>query len=221
VVSAPGRLPTTRAVELRAGGATEVVVTLEPEAVAEAPRTRTAPRPPTEPKAAPRAATPATHEAPPPAHPGRPAKIIAVVAAAAAVVAGAVAIYTWRTYVGLQDDAHRDLTGIAAQVPTTPELSAFYKSPSCSPPQGLNNAPGVERYRTDCHNGESYATATTALWIVAGALATAGVVSFVVGDRMDAKAKEAHSAGRLIRQTLRLTPVFGTQGGGLTGSFEF
>ena len=52
-----------------------------------------------------------------------------------------------------------------------------------------------------------------------GALAAAGVVSFVIGDRQAAKAKEKSAS--VMRQTLRIAPVFSTQGGGLTAAFEF
>jgi hypothetical protein len=44
-------------------------------------------------------------------------------------------------------------------------------------------------------------------------------VSFVIGDRQAAKAKERNVG--VLRQSLRIAPVFSTRGGGLTAAFEF
>jgi hypothetical protein len=220
-VSLTGRTTVTRTVELRAGAVSDVAVALEPERRAEVTPKLTPP--PTGVVEPPPVALTPTSRAP---HPGRPAKIVALAATAGAVVAGAVAIYTWRQY----DDTYKkkaygDLSDVSAAVGgPTDATQGWFKSPTCTPPPSLATAPHIEAFKTDCHSGEAYAAASTALWVVAGALVVGGVVSFVIGDHLDTKAKEAresHSAARLLQQSLRLSPVFSKQGGGLQASFEF
>ncbi|MGZ3442613.1 MAG: hypothetical protein ACXVDD_23995, partial [Polyangia bacterium] len=202
----------TRTVELRAGGTHDVVATLEPEApvVAQKP---TPPEPlpliPTHPEPQP---TPLRNE-----HAGRTAKIVAGVLVGAAVVTAAVAIYTWRSYSDLEGKAHDDLIGLKPSA--TPADDAFFMNPSCTVPPDLAGAAGAAKFHSDCSSGNNFANATTGLWVATGALAAAGVVAFVIGDRQAAKAKE-HNLG-VMRQSLRLAPVFSTRGGGLTAAFEF
>jgi hypothetical protein len=218
VLSAPGRQPATRAVELKPGGAHDVVVTLEAE-------TPVAPLPPTVSKPvveAPPPYVPSPEPAPAPrGHPGRAAKIAAVALVGGALVTAGVAIYTWRTYVGLEETAHRDLdsTKVAGTVPSDAD---FLASPSCKVPGTIRELqPGaLAKYRSDCNSGNTYANATTGLWFATGALATAGIVSFIVGDRQAAHAKERKRAG-LWQQSLRVAPVFSHQGGGVSAAFEF
>jgi hypothetical protein len=146
---------------------------------------------------------------------------VAIAAVAAAVVAGSVAIYTWRTYRDLEDDTHRQLLGLQPSS-ATPEQARFFANPNCNPPASLGNSPAVQKFKSDCQDGQSYADATTALWVVAGALAATGVVSFIVGDRQATHAHERpRSAAASIRQTLRLAPLFSTQSGGVQAAFEF
>ena len=53
---------------------------------------------------------------------------------------------------------------------------------------------GQAKYKSDCDSGKSYANATTGLWVAAGALAAAGVVSYIIGDRQAAKAARRRRA---------------------------
>jgi hypothetical protein len=220
-VSANGQKTAIRTVELRSGGTHEVAVTLEPESVAIAP----AANPPMESPGPGIVQSPSERERlrekPASSHAGRPAKFIALGAVVGAVVAGGVAIYTWRTYSGLEDTAHADLLKVKAGLPTvTDEQAKFFAKPNCNP-SGLSGA-AVDQYKKDCSSGETYAAATTALWVVAGALAGAGVISYVIGDRQAAHAAERpRTTAHIIRQSLRVAPILSTQGGGLTAAFEF
>jgi hypothetical protein len=217
VLSMPGRQPVTRTVELRAGGSQDVVATLEPEApvVAQKPAvTPPAPEP-----------TPLFTPAPPPVrptpeHPGRTAKIIAGVLVGGALITAGVAIYTWRHYVDLEGTANKELNAMKpALIP--PDQQPFFSNPGCSVPASVANAhpTTAQQYTNDCNSGNAFANATTGLWVATGALAAAGVVSFIVGDRQAAHAKERKLG--VLRQTLRVAPVFSTKGGGLTAAFEF
>jgi len=166
-----------------------------------------------------------TQPPPPPpqrvGHPGLTAKILAGVAVGGAVITGSIAIYTWRTYTGLEDTAHADLMNIRPMMPSAQEAQ-FFKSPSCSPPASLGTGPMVQTYKSHCSSGETYANATTALWVVTGTLAAAGVVSFIIGDRQARKAHERPpSTATLIKQTLTVAPVFSTSAGGVQAAFEF
>ena len=58
-------------------------------------------------------------------------------------------------------------------------------------PADLANSPAAAKFHNDCSSGKSYANATTALWVATGALAAAGVVSFVIGDRQAAQGQGA------------------------------
>jgi hypothetical protein len=151
-------------------------------------------------------------------HVGRTAKIIAGVLVGAAVVTAGVAIYTWRTYSDLQSTAHNDLEAIKPN-PVPSQDAPFFMNPTCNVPADLQSAAGAGKFKSDCSSGRNYANATTGLWVATGALAAAGVISFVIGDRQAAKAKE-HNVS-VMRQTLRVAPVFSTRGGGLTAAFEF
>ena len=218
VISAAGRQTQTRTVELRAGGASDLVVSLpveEQPAVVVVPPT---PKPP-EPAVTTPPPNPIVTAPPPSSHPGRGAKIAALALLGAGVAAGAVAIYTWRSY--------NDLSGIASELnkPANPtqEQKDFFNHPTCTPPSSLGSGSDVQQYKSDCSRGQSFAAATTALWVVAGALAGASVISYIVGDRQarNAEKERKPSAARLFKQTLRVEPVFSTRSGGLQASFEF
>jgi hypothetical protein len=220
VVSAPGRLPSSRTVELRPGGAHDLSITLEPETPAVATKAppippEPTPLPPPEPAYKP---TPTQ----PQEHPGRAAKIAAAALVGGALVTAGVAIYTWRHYLDLADTAHEQLKLMTSTEPNDPWLT---KNPTCTVPGTISKAPGVMgdpigKYKDACNSGNNFANATTALWSVTGALAAAGVVSFIVGDRQAAHAKERRGVA-VMRQTLRVAPIFTTQGGGVTAAFEF
>jgi opacity protein-like surface antigen len=217
VVSMPGRQSVTRSVELRAGGAHDLVATLEPEAPPVVAKKEPPPKAPEPSPLVP------THAEPQPeplrnAHAGRTAKIVAGVLVGAALVTGAVAIYTWRHYSDLEDQAHADLEALKPN-PVPAQDSGFFMNPSCNVPADLANASGAAKFHNDCTSGNNFANATTGLWVATGALAAAGVISFVIGDRQAAKAKERNIG--VMRQTLRVAPVFSTRGGGLTAAFEF
>jgi hypothetical protein len=218
-ISHSGRLTATRTVELRPGGTHEIAVSLDPEQGA--PPVARLPEKNPNPLIGPGVPPPIEK---PVGHPGRTAKILALTALAGAVVAGSVAIYTWRTYDGLQATAREDLTMIRDQTnnPST-EQKAFYDAPSCNIPQSFAGAPSFGAYKEHCDSGETHATATTALWVVGGALAATSVILYVVGDRQAAKARanEKRTAARLMQQSLRIAPVVSSQGGALSASFEF
>lgn len=216
-VSMAGRQTFTRNVELRAGGSHDVVATLEPEekpVVAHKEPLKPPPQPEPQPLITPTPAPAPLH----PDHPGRTAKIVAGVLVGAAVVTAAVAIYTWRTYSDLEATAHNDLDALKP-TPVPQQDQSFFMSPSCNVPSDLAGTPAATKFHNDCTSGNKYANATTGLWVATGALAAAGVVSFVIGDRQAAKAKEKNVS--VMRQTLRVAPVFSTTGGGVTAAFEF
>jgi hypothetical protein len=208
-----------------------VVLSLEAEAP---PPVAVVPPPP---KPEPIAPTPTLVQpmtAPPAGHPGRPAKFIALGALVGAVVAGSVAIYTWRTYDGLQSTTHSDLDALIPADQRCPTMGApmgpvqtFACNPGATVPADLANDPNksaqVKKYKDDFSSGQTYANATTALWVVTGALAATSLVSFIIGERQSAKAeKEAHKTqAKLLQQSLRVAPVFSTTGGQLQASFEF
>src|SRR5581483_5293704 len=101
-----------------------------------------------------------------------------------------------------------------------PDQAPFFKNPNCSPPASLGTGSLVQSYKSHCSSGETYANATTALWVVTGTLAAAGVVSFIIGDRQARKAHErAPSTAQIIKQTLTLAPVFSTGSGGVQAAF--
>lgn len=214
VVSMSGRQTIQRNVELRAGGSHDVVATLEPEAPVVVQKQPVRPPEPTPLIAPTPTPTPLRNE-----HAGRTAKIVAGVLVGAAVVTAGVAIYTWRKYSDLETDAHNDLEGLKPN-PVPAADQNFFMNPSCNVPADLAGTPAAQKFHSDCSSGNSFANTTTGLWVATGALAAAGVVSFVIGDRQAAKAKERNSAS-IMRQTLRVAPVFSTRGGGLTAAFEF
>src|SRR5262249_32851672 len=140
-----------------------------------------------------------------------------------AVVSGSVAIYTWRTYSGLEDTTHAQLSAIRDANPNpTPEQMQFYGAPSCSPPMSLTR-PTVPQYSSDCSRGQTFAQTTTALWVVTGALAGTAVISYIIGDRQAAKAEreKAKTQARVWQKSLRIAPVFSKGSGGVQAAFEF
>ncbi|HEY7955858.1 MAG TPA: PEGA domain-containing protein [Polyangia bacterium] len=217
-ISLRGHETAMRTIELRPGASHELAVTLE--AVQPPPIAVVPPTEPTTPATPPPVAiAPRPGEGPSPSHPGRTAKYIALGSLIGGVAAGAVAIYTWRTYSDLSSSAHQQLMLVQSENPKADQ--SFFHKPTCTPPAGLTGSPALNQYKQDCSSGEGYAAATTALWVVAGALATGSVVAYVIGDRQAAKARETKSTARLIRETLRVEPVISTVGGGLRASFEF
>jgi hypothetical protein len=223
-VTMPGRLPFTKNIELRAGGQHEVIAQLEPEKVAVV----TPPIVVTPPKIETPPPPPAIITPPPPppvrrGHPGLTAKILAGVAVGGAVIAGSVAIYTWRTYSGLEDTAFKDLNTIKGSIGAPSGTQAnFFAHPDCSAASIPTGTPGLAQYKSDCSSGQNFANATTALWVVSGTMLAAGVVSFIIGDRQARKARERPpSTAQIIKQSLVVEPVFSTQTGGLQAAFEF
>lgn len=217
-VSAPGRLPASRTVELRPGDTSEIALTLEPEQKPVPPPVPLTPEPLVTPVPKPEL-TPRPGSRPQ-GHPGRPAKIAALALLGGAVASGAVAIYTWRTYVDYQDKAFRLLDANKDQL-TTAEARDFAAMPGkygCTPPPSV---PSAAQFKEYCTSGTTWANATTALWVVAGALATVSVISYVVGDRQAARAAEKQQRRVGLVQKLRFEPVISTHGGGLHAAFEF
>ncbi len=210
-----GYLPRSETVELAAGATERVSVKLEHEQHAEPVKPKVILAPVNNPDVRPD--VPAK-----PRHPGRPAKYAAIGLIAGAVVAGAVAIYTWRSYIKLQDQAHADLQSIAASPGVDANTAAFLAAPRCD---NISLVPGAMRdsYASHCASGNRYANATTGLWATAGVLAAGGIISFIIGDRLDARAEKQRQKGLTpgIRESLRLVPALSTTGGGLQASVEF
>jgi hypothetical protein len=216
-VSMGGKKTVTRTVELRPGASHEVSVSLESEG---APLVAKVPEPKPEPVVKNRPEL--TQTTPPKSHPGRAAKIAALGMLVGGVVAGAVAIYTWRSYADLEGAAQRDLEPLAmARPPVTEAEKEFFRKPGCDVPAAYAGSAG--EFVDHCKQGETFAATTTALWVVAGALAGTSVILYVVGDRQAAKAaqEQPKSTARTIQKSLKLAPVFSTQSGGLSASFEF
>ncbi|MEO6953957.1 MAG: PEGA domain-containing protein [Polyangia bacterium] len=219
-ITLDGYQPATRSVDVHIGALETVIVRLDREAhgdvahgdVAHGDVARSLVVDPVAPQ-------PLFDAAQKPLHPGRPATYAGIGLVAGAVIAGAVAIYTWRSYLSLEGTAHNDLTSLATPG-ASPDLQSFLGKPTCKTPPGSASA-ASESYLAHCDSGNRYAHATTGLWISAGVLATAGIVSFIIGDRLDAKAAKDRRAGRRLESSLRLLPAVSTKGGGLQASFEF
>lgn len=226
VVSMAGKQSVTRTVELRPGGSHDVVATLENEApvvvVQKPPPHVEKPRPPTQIEPMPIVEKPRP-TLPPAEHPGRTAKIVAGVLVGAALVTGAIAIYSYTVYHPLEQQAHDELAPLQPNRMQSPDEMAFFSNPGCAVPSSLvqNNPTGAAAYSHDCNKGNTWANTATGLWVATGALAAGGVISFVIGERQSAKAREKQQAIGVIRQSLRVAPVFSTKGGGLTAAFEF
>ena len=219
-VSLDGYQSATRAVDVHVGALETVIVRLDREARVDLARPvvldPVAAQPGATQAGAIQAGTDGTLR---PLHPGRPATYTGIGLVAGAVVAGAVAIYTWRSYLSLEGKAHNDLT-LFAKPGASPDLQAFLAKPTCKTPPGSSSA-AAETYLSHCDSGTRFAHATTGLWISAGVLATAGIVSFIIGDRLEARAAKDRRDGRRLESSLRLLPAVSTTGGGLQASFEF
>jgi hypothetical protein len=216
VMSMPGRQTTSRNVELRTGGTHDLSVTLEPEA----------PPPVAQKEAPPPAVAPPLVVAPTPitnkpvGHPGRAATIAGAVALGGALVAGGVLIYTYKSYSDLQTTARADLMDLR---PTTSDTS-FFSNPTCDPPANVVGAtPGaLNKYKSDCNSGNNFAAASTGLWVATGVLAAGGIAAIIVGQVQASKARKERAGGvSLLRQSLRVAPLFATTGGGISAAFEF
>jgi tetratricopeptide (TPR) repeat protein len=122
-------------------------------------------------------------------HAGRAAKALGIAGWVASAAAMALGIYTWRETASLEDAAHADLvqlhpsTGLVA---SSPEETAFFQSPTCSPPSSLM---GTDAYRRDCNRGQQYSAATTGLFVSSLALGVAGTVSYILGARQARRAR--------------------------------
>ncbi len=210
-----GHQSANQTIEVHAGAMETVVVKLEREARVEPvkpPRTGLLDKDPN---------PTLTQEPPKPRHPGRGGKIAGIALVAGAVIAGSVAIYTWRSYLDLENSASARLRELAPPAGTNAQRT-WFADPKCERPPDVPDSQLSRTYVENCQSGKKYTDATTGLWISAGVLATAGIVSLIVGDRLDAKAaRERRQGGPSIKQSLRLLPAVSTQGGGLSASFEF
>src|SRR5262249_13582254 len=143
-------------------------------------------------------------------HPGRAAKFVALGALVGAVATGSALIYTWRTYEGLKDTTKAELGAIRDANPNVqPDQARFYGAPTCIPPMSLTG-PTVQQFANDCSRGQTLANASTALWVVTGALAGTAVISYIIGDRQAAKAEHerAKTSARVWQKSLRIAPIF-------------
>jgi hypothetical protein len=172
--------------------------------------------------APPLAPAPPVTEAPPARPAGRVAKLFALGTLAGALVAGALAIYTWRTYSDLGTTSHNELVQIRDATPNANvEQSQFFGAPDCSPPPGLQGP--VSQYTDDCSRGRTYANATTALSVFAAALAGGSVVLYLIGDRQARHAERDTRKSRADpwQTSLRIAPVWSPRSGGLQAAFAF
>jgi hypothetical protein len=157
---------------------------------------------------------------PPPArHPGRAATIAGGVLLGAALVSGGVLIYTYKSYNDLQPQVSAELKALGSNAADSDK--GFFSSPTCNPPATVTG--NVAKYRADCQQGQNFANATTGLWVATGVLAAGGLTGIIVGQVQAAHARKerATTTGALMRQTLRIAPLFSTAGGGVTAAFEF
>ena len=231
VVAAPGRVTQSKTVELRGGSTSELNLALEVQAVTPPPVVTHEPPKPVEPAVVPPPVVVAPQPQPVVGHPGRAAKFVALGALIGAVVAGSVAIYTWRSYDGLQSTTHSDLNDLVPPnqrcptmgAPMTPEQQ-FACNPGPTVPASLAGSSTAQKYQNDYSSGQTYANATTALWVVTGALAGTAIITYIVGDRQAKNAekeKRQSTTAKLLQQSLKVAPVFSSKSGGLTASFEF
>jgi len=210
VLSLAGRTSATRTLELRAGAVQDLTVTLEPEAVAQAPNMAhvplTAPKPADIPEP-----PPLTNVAPLPplrGHPGRPAKIVALAALIGAAASGAALIYTYTQYRSAQDTIN-EKTRLGGPVPLSMDEAKRCES-------GPDDVQGLP-----CERGRTMSLATKALGGVTIGLAAVSAISFGIGEYQSQKAKKERGTFGVMRQTLRVAPVFSSTGGGLSARFEF
>ena len=164
--------------------------------------------------------TPPAHEEEAP--PGRNLRIAGAVGLVLAGVAGGIAIYTWRSYTGLQDDAHTSLVQLATSNATyASQQSAWFASPTCTPPGNPPKNQALADYQQHCSDGQSGASLTTGLWVGAGVLAIAGVTALVLGVRKGDATAEKSSTASFKPRLRAIGPTAGPTGGGVTASFEF
>lgn len=112
-------------------------------------------------------------------------RIGAYVAAGIAGVAAISAIGTWRAYAGAQDAASAQLNPLYDRLTangTIGTYASFFGSSqalsSCAAVPGLMADANYQGYLSECRRGNSLASATTGLWVVAG---TFGALSLTAG----------------------------------------
>jgi hypothetical protein len=164
---------------------------------------------------------------PPPAtttdeHPGRTLRIVGIAGLVAAAVLAAVALYTWRHYTDLENDAQQKLATVQGENPQyAMEQAAWFAKPNCTYPGSAPTSAGAQPYVDKCHEGETFAGATTGLWVGAGVLAVGGAVALTLGFRAKAAAEkppQPQAGGLRLRA---FGPSGGPTGGGFTATFEF
>jgi hypothetical protein len=226
VLTLGGRVTATRSVELRPGGAHEVVVVLEPETPVQVAKPE-----PQEKKAQPPERLRLRPPVEPEGHPGRTAKVLALSAVMAAVLASVAAVVTWQSYINLENKTHDQLVTLQGLVTTNEPSMAnnpwfndpLKNMPTCTTPfDGDANAAisnQAASYRSQCNRGQTYALVTSGLWIGVGALAAIGVTSFIVGERQASHADTKREAW--LKRSLRLLPTVSAHGGGLQLGLQF
>jgi hypothetical protein len=209
-VRGDGLAAQSRNVELLAGGTVDVAVKLL--ALGSAPRVAEIPKAPAKLSelGADRAAAPAAA----PVRSSRTARIVGGVALGLAVASAVSALVTWRSYTDLEGHA-RDNLQKALDQGGVGGNAAFFVNPNCSMvPAGA----AFDGVRADCSSGQAYANATTALWVVSGALAATGVIAILVGE---SQARSAPVDKRAQRPTLRIAPALSLQAAAVQAQLSF
>ena len=164
---------------------------------------------------------PPVEKAPAPASRGKGLMIVGAAALGLAVVAAGGAIFTWRHYLGMQDDTTNTLTAIRDQNPDYYNAHAqFFGAPGCDLPAPAPTRGPTAAYHQQCSDGRSWAAATTGLWVGAGVLAAGGATAMVLGLRQGRQAERTERTGSPPSR-LVVVPSLSPGGGGLSLTYTF
>jgi hypothetical protein len=102
-------------------------------------------------------------------------------------VSALAAIGTWRSYLGNEDVANAHLDQLQTDLRAAGSLSSYNdffsssaKLSSCNGPAALNMYSSYQGYLSECHSGNTMASAATGLWITTGALAAVGITTTIL-----------------------------------------
>lgn len=158
-----------------------------------------------------------------PAAPGRTLKILGGIGLGLAVAAAGGAVVTGLRTQSLSTDAASALQPIATSTyawNNRGQLGAGCDTPSGEMPAQSNP---LRQYRDLCHDGQGFATMTTALWAVAGVFAAGGATALALGVRAAASKPERSDkpVSALEPPRLLIVPSFGPTGGGVSATVAF
>lgn len=158
----------------------------------------------------------------------RALRIVALTTLVLSAVTAGVAIYTWRHFVSLEDNAYGSLLNLqAAESSYAYNNRAWFAQPTCQLPAQPTSDSGkkaAQTYLSQCSQGNDYANATTALLATTGVLAATALVTFIVSfplkDR-EATAAKKNPQSSFVPRLTSLAPTVNAQGGGLVAGFQF